>query len=74
MSIVVVDLGNMRLFKRISENNIGRLTVNKLNYDEKSQLRTRIAILESQLNVAYREARFLKTNKNKLTKYSKKGN
>ena len=72
MSIVVVDLGNMRLFKRISENNIGRLTMNKLNYDEKSQLRTRIAILESQLNVANREVEFLKVRADNAKNNSKK--
>ena len=56
---------------KFGKNNSGRLIVNKLNYDEKSQLRTRIAILESQLNDAHREAKFLKINMNKSTKYSK---
>jgi hypothetical protein len=48
--------------------------VNKLKYDEKSQLKTRIAILESQLNVANRETKFLKLSMNKPSKYFKKSN
>ena len=48
--------------------------MNKLKYDEKSQLKTRIAILESQLNVANRETKFLKLNMNKPSKYFKKEN
>ena len=46
--------------EKISNNKSGRLTVGKLNYDENSQLRTRLAILESQLSVANREVEFLK--------------
>ena len=50
----------MNMSEKISNNKSGRLTVGKLNYDENSQLRTRLAILESQLNVANREVEFLK--------------
>ena len=57
---------------KFDKNNSGRLTVNNLKYDEKSQLKTRIAILESQLNVANRETKFLKLNMNKPSKYFKK--
>ena len=46
--------------KKNSNNKSGRITVGKFNYDENSQLRTRLAILESQLNVANREVEFLK--------------
>ena len=59
---------------KLDKNNSGRLTVNNLKYDEKSQLKTRIAILESQLNVANRETKFLKLSMNKTSKYFKKSN
>ena len=44
----------------------------KLNYDENSQLRTRLAILESQLSVANREVEFLKVRTNNAKNNSKK--
>jgi hypothetical protein len=59
---------------KFDKNNSGRLTMNNLKYDEKSQLKTRIAILESQLNVANRETKFLKLSMNKPSKYYKKSN
>ncbi|HIF02897.1 MAG TPA: hypothetical protein EYQ84_06195 [Nitrospinaceae bacterium] len=56
MSIIVINLKALGSFNRMTDkfdkNNSGRITVNKLKYDEKSQLKTRIAILEFQLNVA----------------------
>ena len=48
--------------------------MNKLKYDEKNQLKTRMAILESQLNIANRETKLLKLHMNKPSKYFKKGN
>ena len=63
-----------RMTDKLDKNNSGRLTVNNLKYDEKSQLKTRIAILESQLNVANRETKFLKLSMNKPSKYFKKSN
>ena len=78
MSIIVINLKVLSSFDRMTDkfdkNNSGRLTVNKLKYDEKSQLKTRIAILESQLNVANRETKFLKLSMNKPSKYFKKEN
>ena len=62
------------MIDKFDKNNSGRLTVNKLKYDEKSQLKTRIAILESQLNVATRETKFLKLCISKPSKYFKKEN
>ena len=44
----------------------------KVNYDENSQLRTRLAILESQLNVANREVEFLKVRADNAKNNSKK--
>jgi len=46
--------------------------VEKLNYDENSQLRTRLAIVESQLNVANREVKFLKIRADNAKNNSKK--
>ena len=78
MSIMVNNLKVMGSFDRMKDKldkNISeRLTMNKLKYDEKSQLKTRIAILESQLNVANRETKFLKLSINKPSKYFKKEN
>ena len=48
--------------------------MNTLKYDEKNQLKTRMAILESQLNIANRETKLLKLQMNKRSKYFKKGN
>ena len=45
----------------------------KFNYDENGQLRTRLAILESQLSVATREADSLKVKNEHLNKIIKKG-
>ena len=44
----------------------------KINYDENSQLRTRLAIVESQLNVATREVKFLKIRADNAKNNSKK--
>ena len=57
---------------KISTNKLGRLTVEKLNYDENSQLKTRLAIVESQLNVANREVEFLKIRADNAKNNSKK--
>jgi hypothetical protein len=46
--------------------------VNKFNYDEKEQLRTRLAILESQLSVANRETNNLKVKNEQLNKIIKR--
>lgn len=48
------------------KNNAGRLTVNKFNYDENDQLKTRLAILESQLKVANRKSTNLKIKNKQL--------
>ena len=48
--------------------------MNKLKYDEKNQLKTRMAILESQLNIANRETKLLKLHMSKPSKYFKKEN
>jgi len=45
--------------------------VNKFNYDEKEQLRTRLAILESQLSVANRATANLKVKNEQLNKIVK---
>ena len=58
--------------EKIANNKYGRLTVEKLNYDENSQLRTRLAIVESQLNVANREVKFLKVRADNAKNNSKK--
>ena len=62
----------MNMSEKISNNKSGRLTVGKLNYDENSQLRTRLAILESQLSVANREVEFLKVRADNAKNNSKK--
>jgi len=53
------------------KHNTGRLKVNKFNYDENSQLKTRLAILESQLKVAHRESNKLKIKNKHLDKIIK---
>mgnify|MGYP003956674995 CR=1 FL=1 len=50
-----------------------RPMMKKFNYDENGQLRTRLAILESQLTVATREADSLKVKNEQLNKIIKKG-
>jgi len=45
--------------------------MNKLNYNEATQLRTRMAIIESQLEIANYRARNLKTQKKQLTQIIK---
>ena len=54
--------------KNLLTHNSGGLKLNKFNYDEKEQLRTRLAILESQLNVANRETNNLKVKNEQLNK------
>ena len=49
------------------KNNAGRLTVNKFNYDANDQLKTRLAILESQLKVANRMSNNIKIKNKQLT-------
>jgi len=51
--------------------NSGGLKVDKFNYDEKEQLRTRLAILESQLSVANRATNYLKVKNEQLNKIVK---
>ena len=46
--------------------------MNCLSYDERTQLQTRMAILESQINVLKNEASTLKTKNEQLTRYIKK--
>ena len=58
-------------FKNCLTHNSGGLKVNKFNYDEKEQLRTRLAILESQLSVANRETNNLKVKNEQLNKIVK---
>ena len=45
--------------------------MNKLNYNKSTQLRTRMAIIESQLEIANCRARNLKTQKKQLNKIIK---
>ena len=45
--------------------------MNKLNYNEATQLRTRMAIIESQLEIANCRVRNLKTQKKQLTQIIK---
>ena len=59
--------------KNFSKHNSRRLMMKKFNYDENGQLRTRLAILESQLSVATREADSLKVKNEQLNKIIKKG-
>ena len=46
--------------------------MNSLSYDERTQLQTRMAILESQINVLKNEASTLKTKNEQLTRCIKK--
>ena len=57
-------------------NKIGRFKgeqiMNSLSYDERTQLQTRMAILESQINFLKNEASTLKTKNEQLTRCIKK--
>ena len=46
--------------------------MNSLSYDERTQLQTRMAILESQINVLKNEASTLKTKNEQLIRCIKK--
>ena len=58
--------------RNLSEHNSRRLRMNKFNYDKNGQLKTRLAILESQLTVANREADSLKVKNEHLNKLLKR--